>query len=104
MKTGFSMLVTGLVFLIGLGVAPAYSDDSAAFKMCMAQVHDFEFCITWTSADMASPEGDVGPPRPPTRQECGRIWQSCLDHGGIEKAKCDLLKNACNANWKRPAP
>ncbi len=91
-----------MILLLCFGFNPAYSEERreelSALTMCWQWGLNNAFCNSFVSADL-EPEGDFGPPQPPTPQECGKIWQRCLDMN-VEKTKCDLFKKACNNNWK----
>jgi len=49
--------------------------------------------------------GDYEPPlsgdneQHTTPEQCGKLWEKCLQSGEVEKSKCDALKASCNNNW-----
>jgi len=91
-----------IIFLLCFCFNPAYSEVSFCLRRCIEITGARDYCLDFSRAGIGveGGVGDYGPPEPPTQQECGKIWEKCLEFEKIEKAKCDQLKNACNENWK----
>ena len=103
----FNKIMICVILLLCFWSQIGYSKESHCVNGCMNQYAiSYDDCTMWChGGDYDDPNADMGPPlpggyEPPmTSQQCGRLWEKCIQSGKVEKSKCDALKNGCNNNW-----